>query len=347
MLSCIFKTYIYLQYIIMALRYHHVLKSIWLEGKRNQCVDHLIHTLVTQYLPHMKICHKQQERGMEGTNLAKTCCRQILMCAPETLVEKIQKNDDLHFDVQSSNSNIIYQVNLGTTTCSCSDFPHVCLCKHIVAVLHFFGGADLGPQPPVNAGTSSSLVQQDGSTAHMDDSTAISVIKDIFRLSQELISKGPSDPGIANSLNSLKSIRSGLRELLNGSPLLEKENIAPNQRSWPETAMQMGVKCVNKCPNGKVDSTLTAQHIGEPNRKRTANDNLYGAGEQLGKQAKPNARSAAANTQARAAAEEWGAFKAEPPASLPLPKSLPLPASLPPPVSLPPLASLPPPVSLP
>ena len=155
----------------------------------------------------------------------------------------------------------------------------------------------------------------------MDDSAAISVIKDIFRLSQELISKGPSDPGIANSLNSLKSIRSGLRELLNGSPLLEKENIAPNQRSWPETAAQMGVKHVNKHPNGKVDSVLTAQHIGEPNCKHATNDDPYGAGEQSGKRAKPDARSAAANTQARAAAEEWGAFKAEPPVSLPLPGS--------------------------
>src|SRR5260370_21367994 len=234
-------------------------------------MDHLIHTLVTQYLPHMEICHKRQERGMEGTNLAETCHRQILIHAPETPVEKIQKNDDLHFDVQSSNSNIIYQVNFGTTTCSCSDFPHVCLCKHIVVVLHFFGGADPGPQPPVNVGMSSSPVQQDGSTAHMDDSAAVSVIKDIFRLSQELISKGPSDPGIANSLNSLKSIRSGLRELLNGSPLPEKENIAPNQHSCPETAMQTGVKHVNKRPNGKVDSTLIAQHIGQPNLKRPTN----------------------------------------------------------------------------
>src|SRR5258707_12556951 len=232
------------------------------------------------------------------------------MRAPETLVEKIRKNDNLHFDVQSSNSNIIYQVNLGTTTCSCHDLPRVRLCKLIAAVLHFFGRADPGPQPPVNAGASSSPVQRDGSTAHMDDSTAVSVIKDIFRLSQELISKGPSDPGIANSLNSLKSIRSGLRELLNGSPLPEKENIAPNQHSWPETAARMGVKCVNKRPNGKVDSALMAQHIGEPNCKCAANDDPYGTGEQSGKWAKPNACSATTNTQACTAAEERGAFNA-------------------------------------
>ncbi len=40
----------------------------------------------------------------------------------------------------------------------------------------------------------------------MDDSAVDSVIKDIFSLSQELVTKGPSDPEIANSLNSLKAI---------------------------------------------------------------------------------------------------------------------------------------------
>src|SRR5216684_3385977 len=115
----------------------------------------------------------------------------------------------------------------------------------------------------------------------------------------------------------------------------------------------MGVKHVNKCPNGKVNSTLMAQHISKPNHKHAANDNPYGAGEQSGKWAKPNACSATANTRACTAAEEQGAFKAEPPASLPLPKSLPLPMSLPPPTSLPPPVSLPlltslsPPTSLP
>jgi hypothetical protein len=96
----------------------------------------------------------------------------------------------------------------------------------------------------------------------MDDSIAIVlVIKNIFCLSQELVANRPSDLGIANSLNSLKTIQSGLRQLLsagNGFPLPEKKNIGPNQHSWPETTMQMGVKCINKHPNGKVDSALMA-----------------------------------------------------------------------------------------
>src|SRR5258708_36390558 len=96
----------------------------------------------------------------------------------------------------------------------------------------------------------------------------------------------------------------------------------------------MGVKRANKCPNGKVNSALIAQHIGEPNRKRTADDNPYGAGEQSGKRAKPDACSAAANVRARVA-EEWAAPKAEPLPLLPTSRALPLPASLPPPALLP------------
>ena len=58
----------------------------------------------------------------------------------------------------------------------------------------------------------------------------------------------------------------------------------------------MGEKHGMKRCWGKVDSMLTAQHIGKPNCKRANNDDPYGAGEQFGKQAKPDARSADANT---------------------------------------------------
>jgi uncharacterized protein YbjT (DUF2867 family) len=92
----------------------------------------------------------------------------------------------------------------------------------------------------------------------------------------------------------------------------------------------MGVKCGNKSHGkGKVDSALTAQHIGEPNRKRAADNDPYGAGEQSGKHVKPDACSAAANARAHAAAER-AVPKAEPPPTPLLPPALPLPASLPP-----------------
>jgi hypothetical protein len=126
-----------------------------------------------------------------------------------------------------------------------------------------------------------------------------------------------------------------------GSHLSEKEIIEPNQWSWPETAVWMGVKRGNK--KNKVDSALMAQHISEPNHKCATNNNPYGAGEQLGKCAKPDACSAAANARVRVAAE-W--VKAEPPPmQIPLPTLPPTP--LLPPVSLPLPALLPPCVSFP
>jgi hypothetical protein len=64
----------------------------------------------------------------------------------------------------------------------------------------------------------------------------------------------------------------------------------------------MGVKRGEK-RWGKVDSGLTAKHIGIPKHKRPIDD-PYGAGEHSGKRAKPDAVSAAANTRARAAKEK-------------------------------------------
>jgi hypothetical protein len=160
-----------------------------------------------------------------------------------------------------------------------------------MAVVHFFGGADLRPQPPVNAPSESvmtdSPVQQVCNISCTDNGAAASVLlaaNDIIRLSQELTSKALHDPGIAKSLVSIRSQLSALVHsamVTDGSPLPEKEIIGPNQRSWLEMAAQMGVKCSHNCGKGKVDSALTVQHIGEPNRKHAADNDPYGAGEQL------------------------------------------------------------------
>jgi hypothetical protein len=69
-----------------------VLKSIWLEGKRNQHIDHLIHTLVMEFLPDLEFCHKWQTLGMEGPNLAEKHHQQILMHTPETPLTKIERS---------------------------------------------------------------------------------------------------------------------------------------------------------------------------------------------------------------------------------------------------------------
>ena len=233
-------------------------------------------------------------------------------------------------------------------TCKCKDFPCIWLCKHLAAVVHFFRGADLGPQSPAKAGASEPmpviLTQQDGNVGSNTDDSATesfdSVANEIITLTQELKVNVRHDPGNTKSLNSIQSrLRVLVRSITvtsDGFHLPEIENIGPNQLSWPETAMQMGVK---RCGKGKVDSVLTAKHIGEPNCKHVADGDLYGMEEQSGKCAKLDACSAAANAQAYMAKEQ-------PAPKVPLPSSSqPLPTPLPPPMSqpmlFPPRASFP------
>ncbi|KAI0262855.1 hypothetical protein BC834DRAFT_783524, partial [Gloeopeniophorella convolvens] len=61
--------------------YHHVLKSTWLDGKRNRRVDHLLHTLVENMLPTYENRyhrHRRQGLGFEGPNLADARCAEIM-----------------------------------------------------------------------------------------------------------------------------------------------------------------------------------------------------------------------------------------------------------------------------
>ncbi|KAJ6592788.1 hypothetical protein B0H19DRAFT_920485, partial [Mycena capillaripes] len=49
--------------------WHHVLKSMHLEGKRGRRIDHLIHTLINIAIPHYIAGHRAQEFGFQGPNL--------------------------------------------------------------------------------------------------------------------------------------------------------------------------------------------------------------------------------------------------------------------------------------
>jgi hypothetical protein len=276
-------------------------------------------------LPSYEDRHKRQMLGMQGPNLAEKRRKDILARAPETPLEAIKEIAQSRFEVQSTSSEKVYEVNLLTYTCTCSDFPRIQLCKHIAATVHFFGGGlegELGPRALGNASANErepdvpkSPSQKDGSAGNARTRAAvISVVNDIVHLAQEFLEIAP-DPGMVKSLQMARSQLNTARLCMNdnGSRLPEKEQIAPNQLSWPPTAARMGVKRGEKRRRGKVDSELTAEHIGVPKRKRTTDD-PYGAGEHSGKRAKPDAVSAAANARARAAKEKAAE---PPPASLP------------------------------
>jgi hypothetical protein len=87
-----------------------------------------------------------------------------------------------------------------------------------------------------------SLVQQVGNVSCTDDGATASILlaaNDIIRLSQKLTLKAPHNLGIEKSLISIRSQLIALMHLAmvtNSFPLLEKENIGPNQHFWPEMA---------------------------------------------------------------------------------------------------------------
>ncbi|PBK92027.1 hypothetical protein ARMGADRAFT_855271, partial [Armillaria gallica] len=49
--------------------WHHLLKGHFAEGKRNQCLDHLIHVLVVVAMRHFIYWHQRQALGLDGLNL--------------------------------------------------------------------------------------------------------------------------------------------------------------------------------------------------------------------------------------------------------------------------------------
>src|SRR6266852_6510163 len=200
---------------------------------------------------------------MQGPNLAEKRQKDILARAPETPQEQIQQIDQSRVKVQSSSSEKTYEKNILTYTCTCLYFPRSQLCKHIAATVHFFGGGieGGGPHAPVN--TSEELAEPDApkSPAHQEGSagksrcpTLISDINYINRLTQEILEMVLADPD-PETVKSVKLAGSQLNAVRisltgNGPRLPDKEEIAPNQLSWPPTAACMGVKRGEKC---KVD----------------------------------------------------------------------------------------------
>jgi hypothetical protein len=175
-----------------------------------------------------------------------------------------------------------------------SRLPCIEFCKHIASTELFFGVGKVGPTSQPSLIAPASLNTENGNTTYDVNSAVslISVTNKIITLSQELLMHTPKPKDVSNTVKLLHSVSKHLAAVValgtgDGPLLPEKEWITPNQHSWTETAQQMGVKRIKK-RRGKVDSALTAEHIGEINCKCTrANKDPYGAGEQSGNMTTP------------------------------------------------------------
>lgn len=296
--------------------YHHVLKSKWLEGKRNRRVDHLVHTLVTVMIPSYAIHHVRQELGFEGLNLADKRRKELLARTPEINASCICTLGDDQFKVQSATiSSRIYLVNLSTESCDCPDWPRIQLCKHVAAVAHFFGNGhrqiDVKVPPcarPIRDGSANA----ETSAAQV---CATDILENVIAVSKALLSDGELlSPETVRSLQMVESHLTSIvhcspsSESPSESPLPEKENIPPNQgNTWTETATRMGAKRQRRRPRPATASSSeppepsATELIGELNRKkaRVRITDPYSGGVSSGRDAPPDARTAAQNAEGR------------------------------------------------
>src|SRR6266851_2953500 len=192
-----------------------------------------------------------------------------------------------------------YTIDLHQPTCDCADFPRVQFCKHIAAIYAHF--PHLSPE-----GISESIITEDITpscqpecTSSQEDSLQ-TLTHDIAALSHTLASKSSSSAVLEAARSAKYTLTVAIASIQGSNALPEKDIVAPNQKSWTETAKWMGVK--RGAPKRKClpeERGITAQSIGAAKGKRhRVHSDPYAGGKRSGKRAKPDVTSAAANARA-------------------------------------------------
>ncbi|KAJ7599188.1 hypothetical protein C8J56DRAFT_751129, partial [Mycena floridula] len=71
--------------------WHHVLKSMFLKGKRNRRLDFLLHVLIEDVVPYFRLRERRQIDKFEGLEADMRCRRDIrARCEKEFTVDDIQ-----------------------------------------------------------------------------------------------------------------------------------------------------------------------------------------------------------------------------------------------------------------
>jgi hypothetical protein len=285
-----------------------VLKTHWLDGKRQRRIDHVIVTLVKGMVPMYEKRHERQSAGLDGKDLAGERRQELLERAAEIPSDSIQKFDDTQFHVASkSRPGSYHAVDLHRSTCECEDFPRIRFCRHIAAVLYHF--PELSPPPQeintIDSGSSPGSSPEETESqgrpqcvhAHRPE-TLQALTQDISVLSQTLAAESTasqSTAAIEAARSAKHSLVAAIAATQGNAPLPNPDVVARNHKSWTETAKQMGVaKKKSKRAAPAEDSGLTARSIGvvKGKRRRIHND-PYAGGQRSGKRAKPDAPSTA------------------------------------------------------
>jgi hypothetical protein len=125
--------------------------------------------------------------------------------------------------------------------CNCADFPRIQFCKHIAAIhAHFPHLSPEGIDASVLTEDITSLFQLER-TPSQEDSLQ-NLTQDIAALSHTLASKSSSSAILEAARSAKYMLAAAIASTQGSNALPEKDIIAPNQKSWTETAEWMGVK---------------------------------------------------------------------------------------------------------
>jgi hypothetical protein len=267
-----------------------------------------VYTFVHHMEPYYQSRHERQIIGFEGVDLAAARRQEIEASARDISLDSVLNFDSTHFHVASQSSpGTFYTIDLIESTCDCADFPRISYCKHIGAVYVHFPHL----RPEGNHAPSMSTLENVTAPCQPQHPTShnntLQVLKqDIAVLSQTLASEiadqSADSSAVLETARSVKyTLTTAIASLQSACPLPEKDVIAPNQKSWPETAKRMGAKCTpkRKCPPEERGLTAQSMGIAKTKAKRRIHTDPYAGGERSGKRAKPDAMSAAANRRAR------------------------------------------------
>jgi hypothetical protein len=278
-------------------------------------LDHLLHVLTEKAIPHFIARHRRQEFGFEGPDLEIK--RRIEVAQRATTIEKSDITPDISdlssttYHVQSqSNPQICYTVDISAYDCSCLSFPIIRFCKHICAVQnHFPDAISIIPvaslskamilAPTLSDNSEGDDINDPATIKVITESTDSEVTEDIGSKLQDLANRLRFHPP-AKLPESLLALNDHLDVALSVlqepavSLLPRPKKIAPNQKSWTETAAVMGVAVKTK--------------------RKTTHTDPYSGGERSGKKAKPDARAALARPAPTLAAS---LIPAAPPAPAP------------------------------
>jgi hypothetical protein len=239
----------------------------------------LLHLLTHKAIPYFIARHHCQALGFEGLDLELRRWTDVEAGACEIPKSDILEVDEANYHVRScTDPDKWYNVDLDTSNCDCGSFPLVSFCKHISAVqMHFSQTCNLIPfqaEPdttPSQSGPSSGLEAVVTST----DQQAINNDGSHFtRISHKIL--GIAAQARENRLSHLTPVLLNLEAGLDEAeaPLPKKIPVAPNQHTWPETAVVM---------------------VARPKTKLKTHTDPYGSSEQSGKRAKPDTRVAKAS----------------------------------------------------